>query len=142
MQILNINFNIPEPNNKQLDQMKSMLDKINKNLQIKKKTIITNKFSEEEYITLSKKVINVLDHLARLSEPAFNIQDEIRDLYMDRYSHSPNLGHSLFRGCCENLHKPYDKLKNRAFDLLETIDSVYIKINKTKYIPEIFSDYE
>lgn len=134
MEILNIDFQIPEPNKQQL---KDIDDKIEK-LKTRFLLIKTNKeeLTDDQYLTMYKLLFRILDKLGTLSTPAFNMENEIEDVYKTNYKHAPDLCNALYQECCSKIHKPYDRLKNHAHDLIDNIEEYYIKTNHTNP-PEI-----
>lgn len=82
----------------------------------------------DKEMPLSKKkqlvyvVSTVLDAVGELSQPAFDVREKMEEDYNLKYLKSPALGKELFLKHYESLHKPYDKLKNKCFDLLNKID--------------------
>ena len=67
-------------------------------------------------------VSTVLDAVGELSQPAFDVRESMEEEYNKKYIKSPALGKQLFLKEYELLHKPFDKLKNKCFDLLTKID--------------------
>jgi len=64
----------------------------------------------------------VLGIVADLSESRFEIRDILEEHYTKQYVKNPKLGKKLFVTEYEKLHKPYDKVKNKCFDLLSKLD--------------------
>lgn len=88
--------------------------------------------SKDEYIILHKLIVQALEYVADLSLPAFGIQEEIETRYYRMYRHAPELAKKLFLDHYNEIHKPYNTLKNRCFTLLEDIDEIYFKINHVR----------
>lgn len=91
----------------------------------------TNTITNKEYIALYENTVRVLDYVGRLSIPAFNVEDELEEQYFKKFKHSPELAKKLWLEHFENIHHPYNILKNRCFKLLEDYDELYLKIYKT-----------
>jgi hypothetical protein len=87
--------------------------------------------SNKQYLTLYEETIRVLDYVGQLSLSAFNIENEIEELYFKQFKHSPELAKKLWLEHYEKIHHPYDILKNRCFKLLDEYDELYFKLNKT-----------
>lgn len=79
--------------------------------------------------TLYEEVIRILDYLGRLSMPIFAIEEELENLYILQHPKSPELAKKLFNDHYEQMHYPYDLLKNRCFRILEELDELYIEVN-------------
>jgi len=90
---------------------------------------ITNSISADEHLVLYDEIIRVLDYVGRLSMPVFAIEDDMEKAYTLKYKRSPALAKKLCYDHYEDLHRDYNKLKNRCFKLLDDLDESYIKIN-------------
>lgn len=88
--------------------------------------------SKDEYITLHKLLVQTLEYVGELSLPAFGIQDEIESRYYRMYKHAPELAKKLFLDHYNEIHKPYNTLKNRCYTLLELMEKIYFEINKIR----------
>ena len=127
-ELLQINFNLPSHKN-ELDKVTEIIN----NFKIKIKLIeIHNNINPNLHTQLYEEVIKILDYIGRLSNPAFNVQEELERLYTLHYKSSPHLGKHLWTKHYEQIHKPYNLLKNRCHNLLDTLDEIYInKFNTT-----------
>jgi hypothetical protein len=85
---------------------------------------------DDTHTTMYDSIIMVLNYVGNLSTPSFNIQDDLKDLYILQYPHSPALAKQLFLEHYEQMHRPYNLLKNRCYRLLEELDAEYKKIHK------------
>jgi hypothetical protein len=92
----------------------------------------TSKFDDNAHENLYERIIQMLDYVGELSNPAFRINDELEEMYTKQYIHSPQLGKQLWLEHLDKLHHPYDLLKNRCFRLLDDLDEFFIKKNKRK----------
>jgi hypothetical protein len=90
----------------------------------------TKSIDDDTHTTMYDNIIMVLNYIGNLSTPSFNIQDDLKDLYVLQYPHSPALAKQLFLEHYEQIHKPYNLLKNRCYRLLEDLDAEYKRIHK------------
>jgi hypothetical protein len=121
-------FNLPTYAN-ELYKAEEVIDK----LKIKLKHISVNKtITNKLHTQLFEEIIRVLDYVGQLSEPAFAIEDELEELYVLQYPHSPSLAKKLWLDHYEYVHHPYNILKNRCFRMLDEVDEEYIKKFKCK----------
>jgi hypothetical protein len=90
--------------------------------------------SDNTFISLYEDVVKVLDYVGHLSNDAFNVQDDLEELYRKRYVHAPKLAKQLWLSHYEKIHHPYNILKNRCFRLLDDLDELYLRLYK-KYPP-------
>lgn len=67
-------------------------------------------------------VDNILSAAGDMSITRFEAMIELEEEYKMKYLQSPALGKTLFVEHYEKLHAPYDKLKNKCFDLLFKLD--------------------
>lgn len=120
------NFNLPNHNN-QLSVANDVIEK----LKIKLAKLETREsINDKEHELLFEEIIKVLDYVGRLSMSAFTISGELEELYTMRYNHSPELARKLWLDHYENIHHPYNLLKNRCFKLIDELDELYLKLNK------------
>ncbi|MDA3781028.1 MAG: hypothetical protein PF487_12525, partial [Bacteroidales bacterium] len=103
------------------EKIKLRLNKI-----FKKKKFI----SDEEFISIFEKIINILEYVGKLSMPAFAIEDELKEKYKLNFLHAPELGKKLWLDHYGNVHRPYNLLKNRSFKMLEDLDEHYINVHQ------------
>jgi len=115
-------FNLPNHDN-ELSEAGDIIEKLKHKLNkcIEVVDIITDK----EFVRTYEEVVMALDYVGRLSMSAFSIEDEMEELYKMRYLSSPKLGKQLFFDHYENVHRPYNILKNRCFKLLDEWDNYY-----------------
>lgn len=122
-QFIEYDFNLPNHANelsKAEEVIGKLKDKIDKHFKLK--TI-----DGKSHNSLYDEVCRVLDYLGRLSMPAFNLQDKMEEMYTLQYKQCPALGKKLWLDHYENVHHPYNLLKNRCFRLLEILDEMYFK---------------
>ena len=64
----------------------------------------------------------VLDDIGEMSISRFIIRESLELLYLKKYVHQPELGKELYLTHYEALHKPYDRLKRKCYNLMEILD--------------------
>jgi hypothetical protein len=128
-QFIDCNFNLPNHTN-ELSKAEEVIGKLKDKIDNHSKLKNINNNSHD---SLYDEVCRVLDYLGRLSTPVFNVQDRMEEMYTLQYKHCPALGKKLWLTHYENVHHPYNILKNRCFRLLELLDEIYIK--KFKHTP-------
>jgi|GEM_PF-1947491 len=107
---------------------------------IKKNQIKVKKLYKQKHISniqhdfIYEDTIRILDYIGRLSMEIFNLENDLENFYFKTYKHSPELAKKLWLDHYDNIHHPYDLLKNRCFRILDDIDELYISIHK-KYPP-------
>lgn len=122
LEFIKHDFNLPCHDNelsKAGDVIEKLKTKLNK--YITSVELITDK----EFVILYEEIVRVLDYVGRLSMPAFAIEDELEQMYILKFHHSPELAKKLWLDHYENVHHPYTILKNRCFKLLEQLDEYY-----------------
>lgn len=67
-------------------------------------------------------VDNILGAVGEMSISRFNVMEPLEEEYKLKYQQSPALGKTLFLEHYNLIHAPYDKLKNKCFDLLFKLD--------------------
>lgn len=80
-----------------------------------------------------EEVAKVLMLVGILSQPAFEVFDDLEEMYKMKYLQAPQLGKKLWLDHYTAIHRPYTILKNRCHTLLEELDEIYIK--KFKHTP-------
>lgn len=100
-------------------------------LKIRFKVIQHDKSIDQKiHTSMYEETVRLLDYVARLSEAAFRVEDDLEQQYISKYKHTPALCKRLFWQHYERLHKPYSLLKNRCFRLLEDLDEEFKKRHK------------
>ena len=123
---IEIDLDLPNHNN----QLSIASDTIEK-LRDKFRVLETKKsIDDKEHELMFEEIIKVLDYVGRLSMPAFEVSDDIERMYTMRYNHSPELARKLWLDHYEDIHHPYNLLKNRCFKLIDELDELYIKLNR------------
>lgn len=121
-------FKLPRHNN-ELSKADDLIEKLRQRFKILE---CRNAISDKEHLLMFEEVVRVLDYIGRLSMPAFAVEDEMERLYIMRYPHSPELAKKLWLDHFEDIHHPYNLLKNRCFKLIDELDELYIKANNKK----------
>jgi hypothetical protein len=117
-------FKLPNHSN-ELSKAECIIEK----LRNKFKVMLVNKsITDTEHLQMYEEVVTVLDYVGRLSMPAFAIEEDMERLYVMRYPHSPELAKKLWLDHFENVHHPYNTLKNRCFKLLDDLDELYLSV--------------
>jgi hypothetical protein len=121
-------FKLPSHRN-ELSKADDVIEKLRQKFRILE---CRNAISDKEHLLMFEEVVRVLDYVGRLSMPVFAVEDEMERLYIMRYPHSPELAKKLWLDHYEDIHHPYNLLKNRCFKLIEELDELYIKVNNSK----------
>ena len=116
-------FNLPCHDN-ELSNAGDVIEKLKQ--RINKTISSVELITDKQFVLVYEEVIRVLDYVGRLSMPAFAIEDELEEMYKMRYLHAPELAKKLWFDHYENVHHPYNTLKNRCFKMLEELDNYYI----------------
>lgn len=104
-----------------------------KNLKLKLEDINRGrKMSDKEYSTMFENISRGLYYVGSLSQPAFEVEEEIEQFYFREYKNTPELARKLWQDKYGEIHHPYNILKNRLFRLYEELDAMYKKINKSQ----------
>lgn len=104
----------------ELEQAENLLTKIVNDIQWHKnveKEIPPTKLNLMVYTT-----DYVIGAVGDMSLSVFDIRDSLEEEYFKQYKKNPLLGKTLFLEEYEKLHKPYDRLKNKCFELLFKLD--------------------
>jgi hypothetical protein len=125
-QFITHDFNLPNHCN-ELSKAEEVIEKLKKRFEVIQ---IQHSINDATHLELFEEAVKVLLYIGKLSEPAFEVEDEIEKLYTFQYKHEPCLGKQLWLEHYEEIHHPYTILKNRCFRLLEELDKEYIKTHK------------
>ena len=123
---LNTSFNLPNYTN-ELQNAASAI------LKLKEEIFLINlnkNIDDRSHEIMFERIVKVLDYVGNLSQPSFEIEDELEKIYIMNYSHSPELAKKLWQDHYESIHHPFDLLKNRCFRLIEELDAIYHSLNK------------
>lgn len=120
-ELIECDFNLPSHAN-ELSDSENKIEKIKIRLNFIKKT---KTIDDNIHVTMFEEIVQVLDYVGRLSSPAFEIQDELEEIYKMKFLKSPELAKKLWLDHYGMIHKPYNVLKNRCHRLLDELDEVY-----------------
>jgi len=115
-------FNLPCHDN-ELSKAGDVIEKLK--LKLTKHITTVELITDSEFVVMYEEIIKVLDYVGRLSMSAFAIEEELEQMYVIKFKHSPQLAKKLWLDHYENVHHPYTILKNRCFKLLEQLDGYY-----------------
>jgi len=120
-------FKLPNHCN-ELSKAEGLIDSVKTKV---RKLRAINSINNVQHDTLYEETIRILDYVGKLSKPAFGIEDQLELMYIEKFIHAPELGKKLWLEHYENIHHPYNILKNRCFKLLDELDELYYNIYKT-----------
>jgi len=121
-----LQFDLPDHAN-ELAKVEEIIGKYKTNV---REIIQTKTITDTNHDKYYEEVVRALDYVGKLSMSAFNIEDELEELYIKQYIHAPALAKSLWLEHYGKIHRPYNLLKNRCFKLLEELDDSYRDIYK------------
>ena len=121
IKLLKHDFNLPNHEN-ELSKAGDVIEKLKSKLTKHKST---RDIDDKQFVDFYEEVIRALDYVGRLSMPVFAIEEEVEAMYTKRYIHAPILAKSLWLDHYEELHHPYNLLKNRCFKILDELDELY-----------------
>lgn len=81
---------------------------------------------------LKDRTIDILLMFGDVSDPFFEIRDELKDKYTWRYISSPAIGRKIFLEHFANIHHKFDFQKNKCYDLIDEIDEFKFNLLKNK----------
>lgn len=133
-ELIEHDFNLPCHGN-ELSDAENKIDKIKFRLD----EIKTNKTIDDNiYVTMFKQIVHVIDYVGGLSMPAFEINNELEEMYKMKFLRSPELAKKLWLDHYGEIHKPYNILKNRCYRLLDVLNAEYLeKFDKKPPTPDI-----
>lgn len=109
-----------EDHTKELEQAINILSKVEKDYKWYRDSSSVIPISKKQVLVYM--TATVLDLVGELSMTRFDVRETMEQEYHTKFPQSPELGKKLYLDHYENLHKPYDKIKNKCFDLLSKID--------------------
>lgn len=127
---IKLDFEIPKHEN-QLLTATYFIDSIKTKV---RKLQTSKSISDKTFIELYDDTVKILDYVGNLSLVAFDVNDRLQLLYLQKYKSSPELAKKLWLDHYDTIHKPYTILKNRCFKILDELDGLYQMCNK-KYPP-------
>jgi hypothetical protein len=110
----------------ELSKAEEAIDKLKKRFEIVQRQKSINNCTHTE---LYEEIVRCLMYVAKLSEPAFQVEDQLEALYTQNYKHAPALGKQLWLEHYDEVHHPYSILKNRCYRLLELLDEEYQNVH-------------
>lgn len=130
MSEIKIELELPD-HTKELEETDEYIKTLKLKLADYKKTKTSAPMSVKQYSTLYEEIIRGLYYLGYLSQPAFDVEDQIEQTYFEKFKHAPELAKTLWWKHYEKIHYPYTLFKNRLFKMIEDLDELYIMIHKT-----------
>lgn len=128
-QFIDVKINLPDHK----EELKTAKDHIEKIKYQFKFIVIQDSLNDKTHEAMYEEIVRVLDYVGRLSMHAFKLEGCLEEMYFDKYRNSPKLAKHLWLQHYEEIHSPYNLLKNRCFKLLNDLDKAYI--NKFKKHP-------
>jgi len=126
LEFIKHDFNLPNYVN-ELSNAESQIEGLKYKLDIiTKKKNIDDKLHDAMY----EKTCKILEYVGKLSMPAFEVEDLLEEMYAIKFKHSPALAKKLWLDHYENIHHPYNLLKNRCYKILTELDKQYIEVHK------------
>lgn len=120
-----LKFNVPN-HEAELEQASSLLKRIGDKVALG--------LGEDRAQSMLQLTTDILYLVGELSQDIFDLRITMETEYNKYYSKSPALGKKLYLEHYQELHKPYDKLKNRAFKLIKMIDPTNEGIEEEIYV--------
>lgn len=124
-EFITVDFQLPNHCN-ELSKAEEAIGKLKKRFEIVQQQKSINDCT---HLELFEEIVRCLMYVAKLSEPTFQIEDELEALYTRNFKHSPALGKQLWLEHYDELHHPYSILKNRCYRLLELLDEEYQNVH-------------
>lgn len=118
-----VDFNLPDHSN-ELSKAEEVIQKLKKRFEVAQMQRTINDCTHTE---MFEQIVRCLLYVAKLSEPAFEIEDQLEAMYTKNFKHCPALGKTLWLQHYDEIHHPYSILKNRCYRLLELLDEEYFK---------------
>lgn len=127
-ELIKYDFNLPNHEN-ELSKAGDIIEKLKFKL-IKYKN--TRNINDKQFISFYEEVVRALDYVGRLSMSVFVIEEEVEAMYTKQYLYAPILAKTLWLDHYEELHHPYNLLKNRSFKILDELDELYEELYDKK----------
>lgn len=84
------------------------------------------KIPQNKYNRLRDRIEDLIYAVGDLSIPYFRISNDLRDYYIKLNNNNPEKGRDDFLSRYEELHEPYNKLKNKCYVLFRKIEKIKI----------------
>lgn len=120
-------FNLPL-NKNELSLAEDIIKKLKYNIN---SVCTQNNITDKLHDWYFEEVTKVLIYVGKLSEPAFEIFNDLEIIYHFKFPKSPKLSKQLWLEHYQKIHQPYNILKNRCFALLDELDNAYLEKYKT-----------
>lgn len=117
-------YNIPNNHKKNLVFIKEQVKKIDENVNM---LDYIKEYKPKQLAELSDKTMYYLDKLGEMSRIIFEQRDIVKNMFYKEYKKAPELGKKLFLDYNAKVHEPYDKLKNKCWKILESIEKNILK---------------
>ena len=124
-EFINVDFKLPDHSN-ELSKAEEVIEKLKKRFEIVQ---MQHNINDANHLELFEELCRVLLYVGKLSQPAFDIEDQLEEMYTQHYKHAPAMGKTLWLEHYDDIHHPYTILKNRCFRLLELLDDEYINVH-------------
>ena len=121
MKKLDIELELPN-HDIDLERAKNILDKAERDIVWFKTKQIDIPDRKKQVLTHTIDV--VLNGVGLMSQSRFDVRDKLEEEYSKAFIKQPALGKELYLKHYESLHKPFDKLKNKCFNLFYKLDNI------------------
>lgn len=101
-------------------------------------SVENNSITLLEFYEMYESLIGVLFFVGDLSIDVTNVRYDVETAYLKLYKHAPLLGKKLWLKKYNEIHKPYNKVKNNCFVLIEELELFFFNCNG--YYPKILTD--
>jgi hypothetical protein len=123
--LISVDLQLPNHTN-ELSKAEEAIDKLKKRFEIVQQQKSINDCTHTD---MFEEIVRLLMYVGKLSEPAFEVEDQLEALYTKQYKHCPALGKTLWLQHYDEIHHPYSILKNRCYRLLELLDEEYQNVH-------------
>ncbi len=127
-ELIKHDFNLPNHEN-ELSKAGDVIEKLKTKLAKHKNN---QSIDDKQFVGCYEEVVRALDYVGRLSMSVFAIEEEVEAMYVKQYVHAPILAKTLWLEHYNELHHPYNLLKNRCFKLLDELDEFYEELYDKK----------
>ena len=124
-EFINVDFKLPDHSN-ELSKAEEVIEKLKKRFEIVQ---MQHNINDANHLELFEELVRCLLYVGKLSQPAFDIEEQLEGLYTQKFKHALALGKQLWLEHYDDIHHPYSILKNRCFRLLELLDDEYVNVH-------------
>lgn len=124
---ISVDLQLPVYTN-ELNKAEEVISKLTKKLDL---IVQEQTINGKNHTEIFDEITKVLLYVGNLSEPAFKVEEQLEELYIKKFIHSPALAKQLWLEHYEYIHHPYNLLKNRCFRLIDELDAEYFRMYKT-----------